>query len=321
MGNVINLEALTRPFTSEQVKQRQGRGGITLDYLEAHTVITRLNEAFEGCWSFEVLEHRVLDDEVVVHGQLTAGGIVKGQFGGSEISRLRDSGKPVSISDDLKAAASDCIKKCASLFGVGLELYQKGDRRGIERPTDEQLDRIDELAKHFAISDEDKKTIADSIAKMTRAEAKQLIEFLEIKIKAVEDTEKGKKGTGKARRAKADGKEAEGQKPDPTKGAPAAANGNGQTSQDAEDEDDSPPASEKQIALIEKTVKANTDVLTDKEVQHIKGLLNAKLSRKKASEVLDFLLGQSSKNPLTGEWERVSQGVIDQRRQARKKAA
>ncbi len=316
----INLEVLTRPFSPEQIRQREGRGGKMLDYLETHVIITRLNEAFDGGWSFDIMESRILDNECLVHGRLTAGTISKSQFGGSEIVRRRDDSSPLSISDDLKSAASDALKKCATLFGVGLELYHKGG--GIERPTEAQLERIDELSKNFAISDEDRKTVEEAISKMSRVEAKQLIEYLEIKIRAVEDT-KGKKGTGKGRRAKAEGKETEGQKPDPTKGAPAASNGNGngQAAQDEDGEDDSPPASEKQVALIEKTVKANTDVLTDKEVQHIKGLLSAKLSRKKASEVLDFLLGQSAKNPLTGEWERVSQGVIDQRKQARKKAA
>ena len=32
-------------------------------------------------------------------------------------------GKPVSIGDDLKAAATDALKKGASLLGVGLHLY------------------------------------------------------------------------------------------------------------------------------------------------------------------------------------------------------
>jgi hypothetical protein len=29
----------------------------------------------------------------------------------------------ISLGDDLKAAATDCLKKCATLFGVGLHLY------------------------------------------------------------------------------------------------------------------------------------------------------------------------------------------------------
>lgn len=314
----INLEVLTRPFTPNQIKQREGRGGKMLDYLETHAIITRLNEAFDGAWSFDVMENRILDNEVVVHGRLTAGTTSKSQFGSSEVVRRKNDGEPVSIGDDLKSAASDALKKCATLFGVGLELYHKGG--GIERPTKAQLDRIEELTKNYAISDEDRKTVEETIAKMTRAEATQLIEFLELKIKAVEDTGKGKKVAGKATRTRGKTQEAESPQPDPPKGAPVASNGNGHPAQEEDEEDDSPPASEKQVALIEKTVEKHTDVLTDKEVKHIKGLLSAKLSKKKASEVLDFLLGQSAKNPLTGEWEKVSQGVIDQRKASRKAA-
>jgi hypothetical protein len=122
------LDTLTRPFPPEQVRQREGRGGKVLDYLETHAVITRLNEAFNGAWSFEVVSREVTEGEVIVRGRLSAGGHVKEQFGGSDIARHRESGKPVSIADDLKAAASDALKKAATLFGVGLELYRKADR-------------------------------------------------------------------------------------------------------------------------------------------------------------------------------------------------
>jgi hypothetical protein len=43
-------------------------------------------------------------------------------FGGSGVTR-DSSGKEMSIADDLKAATSDAIKKTASLFGCGLEMY------------------------------------------------------------------------------------------------------------------------------------------------------------------------------------------------------
>jgi len=56
-------------------------------------------------------------------GKLTAGGIVKSAFGGSDIKRAKESGEIISLADDLKAAATDSLKKCASLFGVGLHLY------------------------------------------------------------------------------------------------------------------------------------------------------------------------------------------------------
>ena len=126
----MNRELLEKPFDQSQIKQREGNFGKMLDYIEGQAVIERLNMAFESEWSFSILEHRILEetDEVLVVGQLRAGDVVKTQFGSSRITRARESGEPVSLADDYKAAATDCIKKCASLLGVGLHLYN-GDKR------------------------------------------------------------------------------------------------------------------------------------------------------------------------------------------------
>ena len=120
----MKREVLCRPFPPELIKQRQGQGAKTLSYVETHAVIARLNEGCDA-WSFEIVEHQVLEEEVVVVAKLTADGVVKMAFGGTSITRDRD-GRPISIADDLKSAASDAIKKSASLLGVGLELYGGG---------------------------------------------------------------------------------------------------------------------------------------------------------------------------------------------------
>lgn len=132
----MNLELLQRPFLPDQIRQREGRTGALLDYVEGHVVIGRLNEALAGKWSFEVLEHRILPeaDEVLVLGRLSAEGIIKTQFGSSPLTKHRHSGDPVSIGDDLKAAATDALKKCATLLGVALDLYQ-GSRSEVPKPT------------------------------------------------------------------------------------------------------------------------------------------------------------------------------------------
>ncbi|MCD4655649.1 RAD52 family DNA repair protein [bacterium] len=39
---------LETPFTETQIKQRKGLWGKTLDYIEGHSVINRLNDAFES---------------------------------------------------------------------------------------------------------------------------------------------------------------------------------------------------------------------------------------------------------------------------------
>ena len=119
-------EMLEAPFGDEQIKHRPGNFGQQLAYVEGHAVIKRLNEAFEGAWSFEVVEHRVLEGEVLVLGKLTAEPGVKMAFGGSAITHAKETGEVVSLVDDLKAAATDALKKCATLLGVGLHLYENG---------------------------------------------------------------------------------------------------------------------------------------------------------------------------------------------------
>jgi hypothetical protein len=117
----MNKDILRRPFPPELIKQREGQYGKMLSYVETHSVIERLNEGCDA-WSFEVVEHRILDAEVVVVGRLIADGILKMAFGGSPIT-IDSNGNALSLADDLKAAASDALKKAASLLGVGLELY------------------------------------------------------------------------------------------------------------------------------------------------------------------------------------------------------
>ena len=127
---MMNLDVLTHPFDAAQVKSRKGPRGKILDYLEAHSVIVRLNDAFDGAWSFRVLQHDVSDSEVVVLGELSAEGEVKQQFG----SKQREENVP--LGDTAKAAVSDALKKTATLFGVGLELYMKDSEGGNDSQTE-----------------------------------------------------------------------------------------------------------------------------------------------------------------------------------------
>ena len=118
----MNRELLERPFAPAQIKQRRGRNGL-LDYVEGHSVIHRLNEALAGAWSFEITHHEIREEEVLVLGKLSAEGVTKMQWGVSQVTREKGSGALVSLGDDLKAAATDAMKKCATFLGVGLHLY------------------------------------------------------------------------------------------------------------------------------------------------------------------------------------------------------
>ena len=139
------VDFLLQRTPPHEIKMRQGRGGMQFSYVEHGYVTERLNLVFGFNWDFEVMDKQILEDEVIVEAKLTVrtpGGqtIVKTQFGGADIKRHTSgarSGKPLSIADDYKAAASDALKKCASLLGIGLDLY------GRDRPyeTDESPDK------------------------------------------------------------------------------------------------------------------------------------------------------------------------------------
>jgi hypothetical protein len=119
------------------------RGGVTLEYATGEQVITRLNEDLGmGAWDFEIIEHgisveadecwvlgkltaRILVDDPNLPGELICERVVKTQFGSQKVKRSRSSGNPLDIGFDLKGAATDCLKKCASLLGVGLYLWEK----------------------------------------------------------------------------------------------------------------------------------------------------------------------------------------------------
>ena len=117
------IGALLRPFPNSKIKERPGQNGQPLSYIEGHSVILRLVEVFGLAWSFRVLQHEIGNHQVIVLGELRVGDTVKQAFGGSDITRGRDGGQSISVADDLKSAATDALKKAATLFGVALHLY------------------------------------------------------------------------------------------------------------------------------------------------------------------------------------------------------
>jgi len=150
-----NQNNLAAPFRADQIRTRQGRNGQQLAYVEVADVIERLNAALPS-WSFEVVSHQILDDEVVVHARLRAGDVVKEDFGAHEVTKSRQDGSAVCVGDDLKSAASDALKRCARLMGVALDLCRAGGdaasrsvaptRRPVQLATEAQMSKLRSLA-------------------------------------------------------------------------------------------------------------------------------------------------------------------------------
>ena len=121
-------QILEYKFRPDQVRNRNG-----LDYIESAAVIQRLNDAFgHDGWSFEIVEQKTVEEEVITRGRLTTYGsertVVKEQIGTHTFSRSRETNEILSRGDCQKASATDALKKCSSLLGVGLHLHSQGDR-------------------------------------------------------------------------------------------------------------------------------------------------------------------------------------------------
>lgn len=110
-------------------------GGGEYDYIPHSYFTRRLNTIFRHRWTFEIVKYEILTDwmQVVVHGRLKVmlgNGLVitKDQVGGASIkcfSKGANAGKPMDVSNDLKAAVSESKKKCASELGIGEDVYGK----------------------------------------------------------------------------------------------------------------------------------------------------------------------------------------------------
>ena len=148
---------LAAPFESTF---KDVRGGVELEYITGEQCISRLNETLGVAgWSFTIKEHGINAeaDEAWVLGELSAnfGGaiVVRQQFGSQKIKRSRASGIPLDIGFDLKGAATDALKKCAMLLGVGLYLSKKEVPLGGQRSSSEAAQAEAEVGEVLTCAD------------------------------------------------------------------------------------------------------------------------------------------------------------------------
>lgn len=126
------LTFMLQSTPKNQVYRRPGKGGKSFDYVTGSYMTKALNYIFGWNWDFEVIEHGKEQDHVWVLGKLTVYGnagqkITKTQFGRSEVKYKKDSKNYVDYGNDLKAASTDSLKKCASMLGIASDIYGKTD--------------------------------------------------------------------------------------------------------------------------------------------------------------------------------------------------
>lgn len=144
--NENQMKFLLRRTPKEAVRKRPAKGGGEWEYVSGGWVKKQLNMMFGFNWDFEITNQMVLHGEAIVQGKLTCRSngitIIKTQFGNKDVICRKGTEIPLSIGNDLKAAATDCLKKCAAEIGIAADIYNKLDFEDIKVVNDTDVDNM-----------------------------------------------------------------------------------------------------------------------------------------------------------------------------------
>lgn len=135
-GSPVSKEQILTIFQKtppRHIYTRPAKGGGTWDYVTATYVKKVLNYVFGFMWSFEVVQFGKEEKQVWILGKLTVKDpksgleITKSQFGRADIKYKKQTNEMLDYGNDLKAATSDALKKCAAEFGIASDIYGKNE--------------------------------------------------------------------------------------------------------------------------------------------------------------------------------------------------
>jgi recombination DNA repair RAD52 pathway protein len=147
------LLTILQATPKEHIYKRPARGGGEWEYVTGVYVKKVLNFVFGWMWSFEIKSTEEKHGQVVVTGRLTIhqkdGSILlwKEDAGRADIKYRTETVKdpnnpkitikrpttiPLDYGNDLKAATTDCLKRCAAQFGVASDVYGKEEFKQIK---------------------------------------------------------------------------------------------------------------------------------------------------------------------------------------------
>lgn len=122
------LAALSAPFKTEEVKQRT-QGGKKLDYISIDSTIRRFNEVLGTDWSTHTSSvdvRQLADGKHLAIVVLSLEALGKSAVGtGADIAQ--------DVDKALKTALAEALKKAGHQFGVGLYLWDEGERQVVAR--------------------------------------------------------------------------------------------------------------------------------------------------------------------------------------------
>jgi len=133
--NASQLKLILKSTPKQYVKTRPAKGGGEWRYVTGGYIKKCLNLMFGWDWDFEIVDEKIMSNQVIVKGRLTcrANGkqIIKMQFGHKEIVCKKNTNDPLDIGNDFKAAATDALKKCAAEIGIAADIYNSDDFREV----------------------------------------------------------------------------------------------------------------------------------------------------------------------------------------------
>lgn len=174
--NKEQLNFLLGKTPETHIYTRPAKGGGQWKFVTGVYVKKVLNSIFGWDWDFEVVafDTNMEAKQCIVHGKLTcrANGatVIKHQFGRADIKIRKSDNTPLDLGNDLKAATTDALKKCASELGIASDVYGESEFKSITVTDTESTNKelLKELMQLFIIkksylSDEDLKRIEEII--------------------------------------------------------------------------------------------------------------------------------------------------------------
>lgn len=136
----VHMNLLYKKTPQQHVHEKPGKGGGRFKYVTGAYVKSQLNRLFGYDWSFTVKEFTVKGNQCIVFGRLegtirnkdgdVVTTLVREQFGRADIKTLKaDKTKALDFGNDLKAATTDALKKCASDLGIARDVYASDEYR------------------------------------------------------------------------------------------------------------------------------------------------------------------------------------------------
>jgi hypothetical protein len=166
-----HMNLLYKKTPGQHVHEKPGKGGGRFKYVTGAYVKSQLNRLFGFDWNFTVKQFDVKGNQCIVFGRLEGNirdkdgklitTLVREQFGRADIKTLKaDKTKALDFGNDLKAATTDALKKCASDLGIARDVYASDEYRELAFYDNDDEQAIEKEKK--AVKYEDKITEIDT---------------------------------------------------------------------------------------------------------------------------------------------------------------